>query len=75
MPTKRIGDLPKPKYPFCTHPEHNPPSHWAPHPGLYEHTCPSCGHTIQFVVGGVLMSCKAALSADDLWDLSHPRSQ
>jgi len=47
-PTRKIRDINIPK--VCRHPEHNPPMHWCPEPGVYEHTCPSCGHVVQFVV-------------------------
>jgi predicted RNA-binding Zn-ribbon protein involved in translation (DUF1610 family) len=29
----------------CLHSEHNPPTHWCPDPGIYEHKCPACGKT------------------------------
>ena len=32
------------------HPEHNPPSHMVYTDGVYEHTCPSCGHVQTFTV-------------------------
>lgn len=28
----------------CLDPEHNPPTMIVLEPGLYEYTCPSCGH-------------------------------
>ena len=49
MPTRKIEDLPEPK--ICRHPEHDPPTMMVFKPGVYEHTCPGCGHKQQFVVG------------------------
>jgi hypothetical protein len=46
MPTTKISDAPRP----CLSTEHNPPMHMAYSPGTYEHTCPSCGHKLRFVV-------------------------
>lgn len=47
MPTRKIADLPgRP----CQHPEHNPPSMRVFEPGIYEHTCPKCGHVQTFFV-------------------------
>lgn len=34
----------------CRHPEHRPPNMIVLEPGVYEHTCPACGATTQFVV-------------------------
>ena len=48
MPTKKISDEKR----LCSHPEHHPPSHMVYEPGTYEHTCPSCGQKITFVVHG-----------------------
>jgi hypothetical protein len=48
MPTKKIADLPRQQY--CRHPDHNPPSMMVYPPGIYEHTCPSCGHRVVFRV-------------------------
>ena len=49
MPTRKIAELPYRD--VCRDPEHNPPTHWVPEPGIYEHKCPSCGRTITFAVG------------------------
>jgi hypothetical protein len=46
MPTKKIADF---TYP-CLHPEHNPPSMRVFESGIWEHTCPSCGHKQTFTV-------------------------
>lgn len=46
--TKRIGNVPIQK--GCNDPEHNPPSHWCPPPGIYEHECPSCGNKRTIVI-------------------------
>jgi hypothetical protein len=46
--TRKIADLPKEA--ICRHPDHEPPGHIVLPPGVYEHTCPGCGKTIQFVV-------------------------
>lgn len=43
---KKITDVQRP----CSSPEHNPPSHIALHPGVYEYTCPICGSTVIFKV-------------------------
>ncbi len=48
MSTRKIADLPLVER--CRDREHNPPSHMVFQPGIYEHTCPSCGNVIQFVV-------------------------
>lgn len=56
MPTRRLGDAPKYVSPYsCKHPEHDPPDHRDLAAGFYEHTCPACGHLVQFVVNGVPM--------------------
>lgn len=54
MPTRRLPDNIQWQKPLCRHPEHNPPSHFAPPPGLYEHECPACGNKIVFRVDGVI---------------------
>ncbi len=51
MPTRKIRDLPKSE--TCRHPEHNPLGMMVFEPGVYEHTCPSCGKKVQFVVRGI----------------------
>lgn len=38
----------------CIHPEHNPPMHMVYSTGENEHTCPGCGHSIRFFVGGIM---------------------
>ena len=32
----------------CHHPEHDPPTMILLEPGMYEHTCPGCGHVTTF---------------------------
>jgi len=49
MPTKKIADLPKSS--TCTHKDHDPPMYQHFEPGIYEHTCPSCGKTTRFTIG------------------------
>ena len=51
MPTVKIADAPK----FCRDPNHEPPSHMVYDPGVYRHTCPSCGATVTFTVAGVYL--------------------
>lgn len=51
MGIKRIGDLPK--LDRCTSPDHDPPSHWAPRPGIYEHKCSACGRVTVMRIDGV----------------------
>lgn len=48
MPTKKIADLPTLR--GCRSPQHQPPAHESLPPGVYEHTCPSCGHQVRFRV-------------------------
>lgn len=56
MPTKKIAEpLPLP----CNHPEHYPPSHRVFSPGVYEHTCPRCGHVVVFNVAQVSVKWKS----------------
>lgn len=50
MGLKKIADIPTP----CLHPEHNPPSMIVLSPGVYEHTCPGCGHSVTFTVYGTV---------------------
>lgn len=53
MSTQRIGDLPEHRlveFKPCTHPEHLPHSHVVLPPGVYRHTCPSCGDSFEFSV-------------------------
>jgi hypothetical protein len=48
MPTRKIADLPN--HDTCRDPAHDPPTMMLFEPGVYEHTCPSCGHATRFVV-------------------------
>lgn len=48
MPTRKIADFPK--HVTCQHPDHSPPSMAMLDPGMYEHTCPACGHLTKFTV-------------------------
>lgn len=48
--TIKIADAPIP----CMYPEHNPPSHMVYSPGLWQHTCPSCGKTVRFRVPQII---------------------
>jgi hypothetical protein len=43
----------KEKGDVCRHPEHEPPMFRYYPPGTYEHTCPGCGHRVEFTVEGV----------------------
>lgn len=45
---EKIADVKTP----CMSPEHNPPNMIVLPPGVYRHTCPSCGNTVTFTVGG-----------------------
>lgn len=47
MPTRKIADLPEKG---CTHREHFPPQWQVFEDGIYEHTCPGCGHVTTFTV-------------------------
>jgi predicted RNA-binding Zn-ribbon protein involved in translation (DUF1610 family) len=49
---KKISDLPA--MVVCRSTEHNPPSMIVLSPGVYEHTCPNCGHITRFTVGGAV---------------------
>lgn len=49
MPTKRIAEL-KESWAPCRDPEHDPPTMVVWEPGVYEHTCPSCGKRQVFTV-------------------------
>jgi hypothetical protein len=46
MGLKKIADLSKP----CLDPSHNPPGHIVLEAGVYEWTCPACGHATTFTV-------------------------
>lgn len=48
---KKVGEV----LPPCLNPEHNPPAHIVLEPGVYEHTCPGCGHTVSFTVPHTIM--------------------
>lgn len=48
MGIRKIADLPA--HETCRDSEHNPPTHIYLSNGVYEHTCPSCKHTMQFTV-------------------------
>lgn len=50
MPLKKIADLDKSE--FCISSEHNPPTMIVLPDGVYEYTCPSCGHITTFTVRG-----------------------
>lgn len=52
MPTKKIEDF-KPQD-ICRHPEHLPPTMMVWEPGVYEHTCPSCGKVTRFTVPQII---------------------
>lgn len=41
-----------PKFYPCKSPNHNPPAHMNYPPGPNSHTCPFCGYTQHFQVGG-----------------------
>lgn len=45
-PTEKIADIQPP----CMCPDHKPPSMVAWRPGVYKHTCPSCGAVMIFTV-------------------------
>jgi hypothetical protein len=49
--TRKIADLPDEN--ICRDPEHDPPSMMVFKPGVYEHTCPTCGHVTEFTVRGI----------------------
>ena len=51
--TRKIADI-KEVFP-CRHPEHDPPNMMVFEPGIYEHTCPACGHVTRFVVSPLFM--------------------
>ena len=46
MTLRKIADLPVP----CRDPDHRAPKFVALAPGIYEHTCPSCGEKTVFTV-------------------------
>lgn len=48
MSTKKISDLMFVE--VCRNREHSPPSMMVYQPGVYEHTCPGCGHVTKFRV-------------------------
>lgn len=49
MPTRKISDDASAWVkPPCPDREHNPPTMRVFEPGLYEHTCPTCGKTQKF---------------------------
>lgn len=48
MPTEKIGEIPKEA--ICTDREHSPPQHQVFKPGIYKHTCPTCGQVRVFTV-------------------------
>lgn len=52
MPLRKIQDLDKSI--ICRHPEHNPPSMIVLPPGVYEYTCPACGHKTIFTIQAIL---------------------
>lgn len=49
--TRKIADLSRP----CAHPRHDPPSHMVYEPGVWQHTCPSCGGSQTFTVTGATL--------------------
>jgi hypothetical protein len=49
MPTERVDDDWEPPSP-CYDPDHAPATMIVLKPGLYKHTCPSCGRVITFRV-------------------------
>jgi hypothetical protein len=65
MTLKKIADLPK----ICRHPEHNPPTMIVLSPGVYEHTCPGCGHQITFTIREK-SSCEAPTSLARYQDIA-----
>ena len=48
MPTKKIGEIGGVKP--CLDPCHYPPKYQVFDSGIYEHTCPACGHITIFQV-------------------------
>jgi hypothetical protein len=74
MPLKKISDIPRP----CICREHNPPSHMVYSSGIYEWTCPACGHKQKFTVSRPLwghrkeiskLREKSQASLNELWRL------
>lgn len=63
---RKVSDLPGHMY--CRNPEHNPPSMIVLPPGVYEHTCPGCGHVTRFVVPEGPM-CKVDMSGSSTFPL------
>jgi hypothetical protein len=48
MPLEKIGETTKIR--FCRDPEHHPPNMIVLEPGVYKHTCPTCGQSMTFTV-------------------------
>lgn len=46
--TKKVGEITEKKE--CRDSEHKPPTMVVYEPGIYEHTCPSCGEITNFTV-------------------------
>lgn len=62
MPTERIGDypdsnawtMPGGRMKRCHDPDHNLPTDQHLAPGIYRHTCPTCGRQREFTVHPVM---------------------
>ena len=67
MPTRKIEDLTPTKHRPCMHPEHDPAMHMVYTNGVYEHTCPACGHVQTFTVMNPTMSWSSGGSSDRMW--------
>lgn len=74
MPTRKIGDLPRPSDGWfakpeepCFHPEHDPPKHVCLPPGIYEHECPGCGRKKVFTVQGYRWSATPVPRRGSVW--------
>ena len=50
MTTRKIRDYDNVGIYVCRDRQHNPPGMRVFSPGEYEHTCPSCGNVINFIV-------------------------
>ena len=53
MPTRKINSDKESLQTYCSHPDHNPPSHMVFQPGSYEHVCSGCKRKMMFTVNGI----------------------
>lgn len=67
MPTKKISDLPRDM--TCRDPSHKAPTMMVYEPGVYRHTCPSCGASYTFTIAPPMLSGHPPHPSSRAWNV------